>query len=68
MEKASVAIRLPTKLTGMGNEVTAISCAIYFWARVVYAPLYYWDVPYLKTTAWSISLGVTLMFAVELLQ
>ncbi len=64
----SAPLAIAVQITGMGNEVTALSCAIYFWARVVYAPLYYWDVPYLKTTVWSISLGATLMLAVGLLQ
>lgn len=55
------------QVTGMGNEVTAIACAVYFWARLVYAPLYYFDIPYLKTTAWMIGLIATLTLGFELL-
>jgi len=54
-------------ISGIGNEVTALACATYFWARLVYGPLYYFEVPYLKTTAWMISLIATLVLAYELL-
>ena len=55
------------QVTGTGNEVTAMACAVYFWARLVYAPLYYFDIPYLKTTAWMIGLIATLTLGFELL-
>ena len=54
-------------VSGLGNNVTAAACAIYFWARLIYAPLYYFDVPYFKTTAWMIGLIATLSLAYELL-
>ena len=60
-------LAIAVHLAGIGNEVTAIACAVYFWSRVVYAPLYYFEVPYLKTTAWSIGLTATLVLAYELL-
>lgn len=54
-------------ITGSGNEVTAVASATYFWARLVYAPLYYFDVAYLKTTAWSIGFIATLVMAFQLI-
>ena len=60
-------LAIAVHLAGIGNEVTATACAVYFWSRVVYAPLYYFEVPYLKTTAWSIGLTATLVLAYELL-
>jgi len=60
-------LAIAVHVSGAGNEITAMACAVYFWARLVYAPLYYFDVPYLKTTAWMIGLIATLLLAYELL-
>jgi len=60
-------LAITVQVSGMGNEVTAMACATYFWARLIYAPLYYFDVPYFKTTAWMIGLTATLVLAYELL-
>ena len=54
-------------VTGTGNNVTAMAAATYFWARLAYAPLFYFDVPVLKTTSWFIGLIATLTLAYELL-
>jgi len=60
-------LAIAVHVAGISNEVTAMACAVYFWTRVVYAPLYYFDVPYLKTTVWMFSLIATLVLAYELL-
>ncbi len=60
-------LTITVHVAGAGNEVTAIACATYFWARLIYAPLYYFDIPYFKTTAWMIGLISTLVLAYELL-
>ena len=60
-------LAIAVHVSGLSNEITAIACATYFWARLVYAPLYYFDVPYFKTTAWMIGLIATLLLAWELL-
>lgn len=60
-------LAIAVHLAGIGNEITAMACAVYFWARLIYAPLYYFEVPYLKTTAWSIGLTATLVLAYQLL-
>ncbi|VAW60891.1 hypothetical protein MNBD_GAMMA08-892 [hydrothermal vent metagenome] len=61
-------LAIAVQVSGVGNDVTAMACAIYFWARVVYAPLYYFDIPYLKTTAWMIGLIATFTLGFQLLQ
>jgi len=61
-------LAIAVHISGISNEVTALACATFFWARLVYAPLYYFDVPYFKTTAWMISLIATLVLAYELLK
>ena len=60
-------LAIAVHVTGTGNEVTAISSATYFWARLIYAPLYYFEIPYFKTITWFIGLGATLTLAFELL-
>jgi uncharacterized MAPEG superfamily protein len=60
-------LAVAVQVTGPGNEVTALACATYFWARLVYAPLYWFDVPVLKTTAWMVGLCATLALAWQLL-
>ena len=61
-------LAIAVHISGISNEVTALACATFFWARLIYAPLYYFDVPYFKTTAWMISLIATLVLAYELLR
>ena len=60
-------LAIAIQVTGLGYEGTAMACAVYFWARVVYAPLYYFDIPYLKTTTWFVGLIATLTLGVELI-
>ena len=61
-------LAISVQITGMGSDITVLACATYFWVRLVYAPLYYFDVPILKTTVWFIGLGATLVLAYELLK
>jgi uncharacterized MAPEG superfamily protein len=60
-------LAIAVHVTGLGNDMTALACAVYFWSRVAYAPLYWFDVPVLKTTSWMISLCATLVLAYPLL-
>ena len=61
-------LAIAVHVSGVSNEVTVIACATYFWARLIYAPLYYFDVPYLKTSVWFVGLGATLVLAFQLLK
>ena len=60
-------LAIAVHVTATGNEITAVACAAYFWSRLVYAPLYYFDVPVLKTTSWFVGLIATLVLAYQLL-
>ena len=45
------------------NQWTELGCMIFFFARLVFAPLYWFGVPVLRTLAYFIGLaGVTLIF------
>ena len=54
-------------ITDSSSTVTSTASAIFFWARLVYAPLYYFDVAYLKTSAWSIAYLTLFVIAFQLL-
>jgi len=51
------------QLTGAATEMTGLASAIYFWSRLAYAPLYYFNVPILRTAIWMVGLTVTLYLA-----
>ena len=45
------------------NDMTALGAAIYFWARVAYAPTYWFGVPIVRTLAWFASVvGIVIIF------
>jgi uncharacterized MAPEG superfamily protein len=58
---------IAVQLSGISNEITAMASAVYFWARLIYAPLYYFDVPYFKTSVWFVGLIATLTLTLQLL-
>ena len=39
-----------------GDGATALGAQAYFWARLVYVPLYAAGIPYLRTVVWAVSL------------
>lgn len=47
--------------TGNGDSSTALGAQLYFWARVVYVPLYLAGIPYLRSLVWAVSLLGMLM-------
>jgi len=49
------------------NGTTAFGAALFFWARVAYAPLYWLGIPWLRTVAWTIALIGTLMIFSQVL-
>lgn len=54
-------------LTQSSNEVTAAACQVYFWARLIHAPFYIFNVPYVRTLSWTVGLVATLVIAYQLL-
>lgn len=52
---------------GITSPMTALGAALFFWARLVYAPLYYFGVPWLRTLAWLVALLGILLLILELL-
>lgn len=55
---------LAVSLAGRTSAMTALGAQLYFWARVVYVPLYAAGIPYVRTLAWAVSLaGLLILLA-----
>lgn len=53
---------LAVVLTEHQNSTTALAVQLYFWARLIYVPLYGAGVPYLRSLVWAVSLlGIVLL-------
>lgn len=67
----SIAVFAPAALmievTGTGTEFTATVAAAYFIARVIYAPLYYFNIPVLRTAVWFVGLIASLYLVAHVL-
>jgi uncharacterized MAPEG superfamily protein len=50
------AAALAVVLTGRSSDETALGAQVYFWARLLYIPLYAAGIPYLRTLVWAASL------------
>lgn len=45
------------------NEMTALGAHLFFWARLVYVPVYLVGIPWLRTGVWGVSIvGLLLIF------
>jgi len=53
--------------TQSANEITALSCAVYFWARVVHAPVYILNIPYLRFFAWVVGMVACFVLIFQLI-
>lgn len=49
------------------SSLTALGAALFFYGRLLFAPTYYFGVPWLRTLAWFVSIIGILLFFVELL-
>ncbi|MGY0561659.1 MULTISPECIES: MAPEG family protein [unclassified Luteimonas] len=55
------AAALAVVVTGSGDATTAFGALLWFWARVVYVPLYLAGVPYVRSLVWGLALLGMLM-------
>ncbi len=58
---------LAVQLTGTNTTMTAIAAATYFWARLAYAPLYYFSVPIFRTAIWFVGLAASIYLALHVI-
>jgi uncharacterized MAPEG superfamily protein len=57
------ALVLVAQAAGKANAMTALGAQLFFWARLVYAPVYIAGIPWLRTGVWFVSIvGLILIF------
>jgi uncharacterized MAPEG superfamily protein len=52
---------LVVTLTSRNNSVSALGTQIYFWARLIYVPVYAAGIPVLRTVTWGASIAGLIM-------
>ena len=58
-----VALVLVAQVTGKANAMTAMGAELFFWARLVYVPVFLAGIPWVRTGVWAVSiLGLVLIF------
>ena len=58
------AIALVAHAAGAANPKVALGAQVFFWARVVYLPVYYAGIAYMRTAVWGASIvGLAMMIA-----
>lgn len=62
-----VALALALAVTGKTGGMGANGAMIWFWARVVYVPVYAAGIPYLRTLIWAIAAIGLIMMLIALL-
>ena len=58
---------LVAHIAGVNNEVTAIACAVYFWARVVHYVVLGFGIPWIRTLSFVTGFGCQLALAWQIL-
>ena len=53
-------------VAGRNGVLTEWGAALYFWARVVYVPLYAFGVPYVRSLVWTVSFAGLVMILAAL--
>ncbi|MGE5146420.1 MAG: MAPEG family protein [Candidatus Eiseniibacteriota bacterium] len=57
------ALVLVAQVAGKANAMTALGAQLFFWARLVYAPVYIIGIPWVRTAVWAVSVvGLVLIF------
>lgn len=64
---AFVALALAIEITGQAGGMGAIGAQIWFWARVLYVPVYALGIPVVRTILWTASVVGLVMMLIELL-
>lgn len=60
------ALVLVAQVSGKTNATTALGAQLFFWGRVLYAPVYWIGVAWLRTGVWAVSLVGLVMILAQL--
>ena len=61
------ALVLVAQSTGKTNVATALGAQLFFWSRLVYAPVYVIGIPWLRTAVWGVSFVGMVQILLQLL-
>lgn len=61
------ALVLTAHAAGVSNASTVLGAKLFFWARVVYFPVYLIGIPYLRTAVWAVGTVGLALIVIELL-
>jgi len=51
-------------VSGRADAMTALGSELFFWARLVYVPVYLAGIPWVRTAVWGVSIvGLILIFS-----
>jgi uncharacterized MAPEG superfamily protein len=57
------ALVLVAQVSGKASATTALGAALFFWARLIYVPVYMVGIPHLRTVVWLVSVvGLAMIF------
>ncbi|MEN0652251.1 MULTISPECIES: MAPEG family protein [Hyphobacterium] len=62
-----VPLVLVAAITGSFNGMTEIGAGLFLAARIIYAPLYWFGVPWLRTLAWAAGLAGIILILLQVL-
>ncbi len=60
------ALVLTARIAGRANASTALGAELFFWARLVYVPVYLVGIPVARTVVWMVSVVGLLMIFLQL--
>ena len=60
------ALVLVAQIAGKTNAATALGAQLFFWARLVYVPVYIVGIPWARTGVWAVSVAGLVMIFVQL--
>jgi uncharacterized MAPEG superfamily protein len=59
-----IAVVLAAHVLGRHSQMTVLGAELYFWARVVYVPIYASGVSYVRTLIWTVSIvGIVMVLS-----
>jgi uncharacterized MAPEG superfamily protein len=60
------ALVLTAQVSGKANGTTALGAELFFWARLVYVPIYLIGIPWVRTGAWAVSIAGLVLILIQL--
>ena len=61
------ALVLVAQVSGKTNAMTALGAQLFFWSRLVYAPVYVAGIAWVRTALWSVSIVGLILMLLQLL-